>query len=97
MGDTFSDLGIEVRVAHGFVSKNFFLARVHAHALFPAQSGPAGHNVAGDRWGGLQSTIATRRHPALPELRWVNARRARLEDALGPAMFIALGAMNMAY
>ena len=24
MGDTFSDLGIEVRVAHGFVSKNIF-------------------------------------------------------------------------
>ena len=40
MGDTFSDLGIEVRVAHGFVSRNIFLARVHAHALFPAQAVP---------------------------------------------------------
>ncbi len=27
--------------------------------------------------------------PALPELRWVKASRARLEDALGPAVFIA--------
>ena len=89
MGDTFSDLGIEVRVAHGFVSKNIFLARVHAHALFPVQGGPAGQNVAGDRWGCLQSTIATRWRPALPELRWVKASRARLEDALGPAAFIA--------
>ena len=81
--------GLKYELHMASFRKIFFLARVHAHALFPAQSGRSGHNIAGDRWGGLQSTLATRQRSAQPELRWVKANRARLDGVRRSSVSIA--------